>query len=197
MDRRRHSWSEERFAVVDCETTSADARRARPLAVAWVPIEAGRVRLAGAGYSLVRHEGAVPEAGMAIHRLRPPELARAPSAEAVAERVQTALEGRLLVAHGAWLERAVLRRLGVPVRRREVVDTLQLLRARERRTGERARTDYSLAAAAARLGLPVRRSHHAFGDALTTAGLFLALATWFADRTAPTLGELMRVGRMR
>ncbi|MGI8574459.1 MAG: 3'-5' exonuclease [Egibacteraceae bacterium] len=197
MDRRRRSWSEQRFLVVDCETTSANGRRARPLSVAWVPIDGGRLRLAGAGYSLVRHTEPVPPEGMAIHRLRPGELAGAPSAEAVAEGVREALEGRLLVAHGAWLVRAVLRRIGVRAGSRQIVDTLQLVRARQRRTSGPEATDYSMAAASSRLGLPVRRSHHAFGDALTTGTLFLALATWFADRTAPTLAELMRLGRMR
>lgn len=197
MDRRGGSWSQARFLVVDCETTSPRPRHARPLSIGWVPIDAGRLRLAGAGYSLVRTHAPVPEEGMAIHRLRPGELAAAPTADEVAERVRSALNGRFLVAHGAWLERAALRRLGLRVAVRDVVDTLQLLRQRERLRGERRHADYSLAAAAARLGLPVRRSHHAFGDALAAGTLFLALASWFAERTAPSLAELMRLGRMR
>jgi DNA polymerase III epsilon subunit-like protein len=37
--------------------------------------------------------------------------------------------------------------------------------------------DYALAAAAKRYGVPMERPHHALDDALTTAQLFLVLAT--------------------
>jgi DNA polymerase-3 subunit epsilon len=49
-----------------------------------------------------------------------------------------------------------------------------------------------LSHAARELGLPVHRPHHADGDALTTAQLFLALATRLNAREAQTVGSLAR-----
>jgi DNA polymerase III epsilon subunit-like protein len=53
----------------------------------------------------------------------------------------------------------------------------------------------SLTALAEELGLPVHRPHAADGDALTTAQVFLALATEL-DRSEPqTVGSLVSLGR--
>ena len=49
-----------------------------------------------------------------------------------------------------------------------------------------------LSDAARDLGLPVHRPHHADGDALTTAQLFLALATRLDAREPQTVGSLAR-----
>jgi DNA polymerase-3 subunit epsilon len=52
-----------------------------------------------------------------------------------------------------------------------------------------------LSVAARRLGLPVHSPHHAQGDALTTAQLFLALASRL-DRAPPqTVASLARLSR--
>jgi DNA polymerase III subunit epsilon len=52
-----------------------------------------------------------------------------------------------------------------------------------------------LSDAARRLGLPVHRRHHADGDALTTAQLFIALASHL-DRSEPqTIGSLARLSQ--
>jgi DNA polymerase III epsilon subunit-like protein len=45
------------------------------------------------------------------------------------------------------------------------------------------------------LGLPVHRPHHADGDALTTAQVFIALATHLDGFRAQTLGSLEAIGR--
>jgi len=47
---------------------------------------------------------------------------------------------------------------------------------------------------AERLGLPVFAEHDALGDALTTAQVFLAQATWLEQRGAGTLRGLLRAG---
>jgi len=47
------------------------------------------------------------------------------------------------------------------------------------------------------LGLPVHRPHHADGDALTTAQVFLALATHLDVLERQTVGSLESYGRKR
>jgi DNA polymerase-3 subunit epsilon len=66
-----------------------------------------------------------------------------------------------------------------------VVDTLGLARGLFEGGGN------SLAALAARLGLPAQTAHRALGDALTTAHLFLRLARrWEEERDTGSLAEL-------
>ncbi|MDP8977546.1 MAG: 3'-5' exonuclease, partial [Actinomycetota bacterium] len=53
----------------------------------------------------------------------------------------------------------------------------------------------NLTALAGRLGVPVHRPHHAFGDALTTAEVFLALATRLEAAGAGLVDDLLLLGR--
>jgi DNA polymerase III subunit epsilon len=74
-----------------------------------------------------------------------------------------------------------------------VLDTAVLARRVLRIDGGGEGEAIPLAAAADRLGLPVHRPHHADGDALTTAQLFIALASQL-DATEPqTVGSLARL----
>jgi DNA polymerase-3 subunit epsilon len=52
----------------------------------------------------------------------------------------------------------------------------------------------SLSELAGALGLPAERPHHALGDALTTAQVFLALATYLDGVRHETVGTLARAG---
>lgn len=190
-------WRRCDFLVVDFETTGLDARRAVPVSVGWVPVRGGSVVLGEAGYRRIHPPGGVPAASMRFHHLLPEDLADAPSARDVGALLRTALDGHLLVAHGAYLELGMLRRCGIVWPRSEVVDTLGLARSLDRLERRGVARDASLAAVAVRLGLPAHRPHHAFGDALTTAGVLLALATGLERHGAATRGALVRLGKSR
>ncbi len=171
---RRASWRERTYVAVDLETTTADPRRAKPLSLGWVRVREGRVRCGEAGYTLVRHHGPVPAASLPVHRLLPEHLGGGAAPDEVAAVLREALgQDGVLLAHGAPLEQAVLRRLGV--RPTSVVDTLNVVRRLDERAG-RSGADPRLPAAARRWGVPPLTAHHAFSDALTTALLLLALA---------------------
>jgi hypothetical protein len=88
----------------------------------------------------------------------------------------------------------VLRRHGVRLRG-PILDTRDLgeLLALERGVPSAAA---SLSELARSLGLPVRRPHHALGDALTTAQVFIALATHL-DEFAPQTVRSLAVARKR
>lgn len=184
-------WHDVSFLVVDFETSSLDPRRARPLSVGWVPVRGGRVVLADADYRPIHPDGQVSTESMGLHGLLPEDLRDAPSAAAVGLELGRALDGHLLVAHGAMMEVGMLRQCGIRVGRGDVVDTIRLTRRLDRLDGNRIDEDVSLGAAAARAGVPVLRPHHAFGGALTTAGLFLALATRMERHGAATRGGLV------
>src|SRR6476469_6118726 len=141
-------WRRSSFAVLGLEATGPDPRHDRLVSLAWVPVEGGKAVMAKA----------------AAAKIRPGRVALEPIVEA--------LTGRFVVAHGAWrhmgflsgvLEGAGLRLSG------QAIDTAVL--------AARAEISPGLSEAASAFGLPVHRPHEADGEALTTAQLFMALAS--------------------
>lgn len=186
-------WREAEFVAVDFELTGADPRRAAPVSVGWVVVRDGRVHLATGGYRVIRHNGDVPVESMRIHRLLPGDVAEGAPPGEVAALLRRATDGRLVVAHGAWMEREVLRRLGVE--RRPLVCTLAATRRLRVREGQRP-ASRSLTVTARDFGVPPLRAHHAFGDALTTALLLLAIAARIErERGRCLVDDLVKLGR--
>jgi DNA polymerase III subunit epsilon len=181
----RTSWRLASFVVVDLETTGLDPRRDEVLSFAAVPIEGGRILVGGTVTGLVRPESAPPASSIEIHGLRAADLAAAPPAPEGLAPLAAALRGRIPIAHAAWVERGFLRpqlralELRPP---RRIVDTRVLWRALCLARGEGDPGPRSLSALAAALGLPSHRPHVAEGDALTTAQVFLVLATHLEAR---------------
>jgi DNA polymerase III subunit epsilon len=189
---RRTPWREAAFCVVDVEATGLDPRRDAIIAWSAVPVDGGRVVLAGAREGLARPPGEVPAESIRIHGLRELDLAGAPAPEQAADALLEAMSGRVLVAHAAWVERAFLGRLlrarGARLRG-PVGDTSLLGRLWLSERDGRAPPTLSLAVLATALGLPVHRPHRATGDALTTAQAFIALAALLGDETVRSLAD--------
>ncbi len=186
-------WRDARLVALDVETTTVDARLAEPLSAGWVAVEGGHVRLATADYRVLRHGGPLPAAAVPIHGLLPEDVAAGEDPDDVAAVLAGALEGAVLVAHGAALERAVLERMGVPVPM--VLDTLAMVRRIDERGGQ-PDADPRLTAAARRHGVPALPAHHAFRDALTTALLLVTLVGGLEQqRGRVTLADLRALSR--
>jgi len=196
---RRGGWREARWAAVDLETTGLDPGADEIVSVAVVPIDGARALPGAALYREVRPRRRRPDATVRIHGIRPADLEQAPSLDAVLDELLEALSGRLLVAHAAFVERGFLEPAlavrGVALRG-EIADTRELGRVwlAEREPGAVA-PRLGLGELAARLGLPEHRRHHALGDALTTAQVFLALATHLEHRGRLPVGRLLRLQR--
>jgi DNA polymerase III subunit epsilon len=188
--------------VVDLETTGLDPGSDEIISFAALQIEGGRLRLDDALYELVRPRRMPDRDTILIHGLRKAELVDArPLAESL-DGLLEALTGRVMVAHVASIEQrflgAAFAENGISLIN-PVVDTAalaaELFRLRER--GSTA--PLGLTPLAQTLGLPVHRPHEADGDALTTAQVFLALATHldrFSPQTVGSLERLRRSGRM-
>jgi DNA polymerase III subunit epsilon len=176
----RLPWRDERFVSVDVETTGLDSRRDEIISFAAVPVEGGRVLAGDAVRGLVRPTSPPPGSSIEIHGLRAADLASAQPAPDALAPLAAAPRGRIPVVHAAWVERSFLgprlRPLGYRLPRR-IIDTAVLWRALCIERGEGDPGWRELAAVAEALGLPAHRSHEAEGDALTTAQVFLALAT--------------------
>jgi DNA polymerase-3 subunit epsilon len=164
------------------------------------------VRLDDARYELVRPNRMPDWDTIRIHGLREMDLEEAPPLEEDMDDLLDALTGRPIVAHVAEVEKsfleAALTTVGTELRN-PIVDTaglgMELRRLQDvapvRRgaapSGKFAVSSPGLSNLARSLGLPVHRPHHADGDALTTAQVFIALATHLERFEDPlTVGRL-------
>ena len=184
--------------MVDLETTGLDPGADEIISFAALHIERGRLRLDDALYELVRPRRMPERDTILIHGLREAELVDAPPLAESLDGLLEALTGRVMVAHVGSIEQSFLGaafaenglRLINPV-----VDTAalaaELFRLRER--GSPA--PLGLTPLAQTLGLPVHRPHEADGDALTTAQVFLAVATHLDQLSPQTVGSLERLRR--
>jgi DNA polymerase III subunit epsilon len=205
-------WREVTYTVIDFETTGLDPSRDEIISFAAVTVSDGKVRVGETRYELIKPKRMPDADTIRIHGLREIDLADAPP---LSERIDSLLEvltGRVLVAHVAEIERgflsAALQAHGLELRN-PVVDTSALaveLSRLERRPPAADRdearsgiaiTSPGLGELARSLALPVHRPHHADGDALTTAQVFLALATHLEAFHPGTLETLVRISRPR
>ena len=174
-------WREASFAVLGLEVTGPDPEHDEIGSVAWVPVEHGRAIIGEASETTVRP-------GRLEESLDP---------------VFDALTGRILVAHAAPVHvgflSATLNRLGVWLKG-PTLDTAVLAAWVPRRAAAEADRPQvavdaapRLSAAAAGMGLPVHRPHQASGEALTSAQLFMALASHLDQVLPQSVGSLARL----
>lgn len=188
-------WRDVTFGVIDFETTGLKPAADEIISFAVVTVAGGRVRLADARYQLVRPRRMPDGESIRIHGLRPPDLEDALPFSEILDGLLEAITGRALVAHIAAVERsflgAALDGHGLSLRN-PIVDTAALAAELERRTGgsSREREPVGLSDLARSFRLPVHRPHHADGDALTTAQVFLALATHLSRFEPLSVGEM-------
>ena len=195
----RTDWRAASWAVVDLETTGLDPATDEIIAIGVVPVDGGRARPGAALYRVVRPVRPPTAQSIRIHGIRPADLESAPPLGAILDELLAALTGRLLVAHAAFVERGFLEPAlaahGVPLRG-DIADTRALGRAwlSEVDHGTVAPL-LGLTELATRLGLPAHRPHHALGDALTTAQVFLALATHLEHRGRLAVKTVLQLGQ--
>jgi DNA polymerase III subunit epsilon len=196
LDRAATPWRQAHFCVVDLELSGL-ARRDEIVAFGAFPVDAGRVVAGGAVAGLVRPTRPLPGASVVVHGLRTQDLADAPAGPDALAPLLAAMAGRVIVAHHAWVERSFLSRAlarqGAALRG-PVVDTDALARLLARLDG-RPDPPRDLSDLAASLGLPAHRPHDALGDALTTAQLFVALATRLDAHRPETVASLAAARR--
>ena len=192
-------WREAEFLALDFEATGLNLKRDDVVSFGAVPIRGARIVIGEQRYSLVQPTRPIPPESSKFHVIRNQDLADAPSADEAAATLMSLLHGRVLLAHAAWVEAAFLRRLfrrhGVTFST-PIVDTAALARS----LGMRPRIDTHephLETLATELGVPVHDPHHALGDAVTTAQVFLVLASRMeTSRVAPlTVADLVNTSR--
>ena len=185
------SWRTASFAVVDLETTGLDPDVHEVLSIGVLDVVDGRIQVASAFYREVRPKVPPGSDTVVVHGIRPSQAARSGDPLEVGREVSERLRDRVLVAHVARIEQSFLSRWLRPLGwtpPRDVVDTDVLVRRWLARNRDLTMEEHvGLGAAAALFGLPEQARHHALGDALTTAQLFLALAHTQGDPSAQQL----------
>lgn len=174
----RTPWRDANWCAIDLELTGLDPGIDHVVAVGAVPIEAGRVILHGARYSLVATSRRSHPDAVRTHKLRVKDLEDAAPVDEAVDLVLDVLTDRIPVFHSAWVERAFLtpllrrRRLQMPA----AADTEALGRVWLRERDGVAPKGIALGRLAGILHQRAELPHHALGDALTTAQAFIALA---------------------
>jgi DNA polymerase III subunit epsilon len=198
LPRRDTPWREARYCVVDLELSGLDPRVHEIVSFCAIPVDDGRLRLAGSVHGLARPTRPLPEAAIRVHGIRAADLANAPPIAEAVRAILPVMSGRILVAHHASIERAflgrALRSAGVRMRG-PVIDTAVLARLW---IGERDGTvpaRMTLGALAGACGLPAHSPHTAVGDTLTTAQLFIATATQLDTLRRETIHSLATANR--
>jgi DNA polymerase III subunit epsilon len=194
--RGRTSWRDARWCALDLEMTGLDPRKDEIISFGAIPVEGGRIQLQATATGLLRPSREVGEASIPVHGIRDVDLSRAPSLKDGIDPLLDAIAGRVLVFHSAAIDRPFLKRAlrekGLRLRN-PFVDTelLGRLWLHERDGGLHRRL--SLGDLASALGLPAEHPHDSLGDALTTAQVFIAIATHLDAVRPETVGSLVRV----
>lgn len=194
---RSRPWFEASYAALDFETTGLDLRRDAIVSYGVVPLDGGRIQVAGSVHRLVRPAVPPSARSQTVHLLRPIDLAEAPPEPEAAADLRARLTGRFVLAWFADVEVHLLARaLGGSVAswRRRTIDVRNLAIAVEGQPAS-ARTahGYALTGTARRYGVPVAAPHEAYDDALVTAQLFLVLVGKLPRRPTPSIRELLEV----
>jgi len=193
-------WRAARWCAVDLEMTGLNPRTDEIMAIGAVPIDCGRVQLGGGMYTLVRASKRSQVGAVLVHKLRLADVVDAPSLDDAIDLLLSALAGRVPVFHTAAIESGFLERQFARrrVRLPAAADTEVLGRRwLAHRDGNAPAQGISLSGLAGALGQPAETPHHALGDALTTAKVFISLAS-LLDTVAPqTVGSLVAAGADR
>ena len=177
--------------AIDLEMTGLDPKHDRVLSAAWVPIDHGRLRLAGASHRLVSDAGPVG-ASATIHGIVDSACAQGETTADVLDALILALAGRVPLLHHAPLDLAFLNqilttRFGAGLKE-AAVDTARLEeRRRVRRQQPIAPGSLRLPALRRTYGLPAMSNHNALSDAIATGELLLAMTAG----NNPPLGDLL------
>lgn len=160
------------------------------LQAGWVPFTAASLPLADARSLDIRSERVLDETAVVLHGIGEERARKGMPVGDVLEILLSALAGKVVIAHGAAIERDCLRRstlsvYGRPIPARTICTMAVECKLNPTLNGAAA---YRLGATRARYNLPPHDLHSAIGDAIATAELFLAQLSRMPSET--TLGEL-------
>lgn len=186
------NWRDASYCALDLETTGLNLKSDEIIAIGTVQIRNSRILAQENFYREVRPHNLPSKKSVEVHGIRGVDLEIAAPIEELIPELVDQLNGRVLITHATWVEKAFLEPHlpGSGMRfPRKTIDTAALARAFGYAS---AQSDHepSLEFLARRMHLPAYAPHNALGDALTTAVVFLAQATEL-ERVKLAEGESM------
>ncbi|MCB2227668.1 MAG: 3'-5' exonuclease [Desulfarculaceae bacterium] len=195
------SAQEQRYVVVDLETTGLDPTKDRVVSVGAFRVVGGKIRLGDVFSELANPGRGIPVESIKVHGITPDNIRDARPAWEVFRDFLFYLGGDIVVAHYArfdmyFLNRVMRAQYGMRIQNL-VVDTVLMCRAihlepdpyGQKKGAKRCSLDFL----AARYGLEVPERHTALGDALATAMILQRLLPEMAAGGWSTLADLIAV----
>ena len=194
---------EVRYAVVDTELTSLDARSNRLLSIGAIAMDGTKIRIAEQFYTVVNPGVHVPAASVLIHKLRPNDVEQGIAPEVALAELREFIVGRVVVGHFVHIDMKALRKeLGDQQQElsNPAIDTAKVHRwilqnSPWREDLEQQMANINLAALAGIYNLDFHEAHHALDDAFVTARLWQKQISRLEAMKVATLGDLLRVAK--
>ncbi|MDH5473040.1 MAG: exonuclease domain-containing protein [Gammaproteobacteria bacterium] len=189
---RSQLFSNTRFLVIDCEMSGLNPKKCQLLSIGWVIIEHGRIVNATAKHLLVHADRGTGESSK-IHGLLDSNIAGAKSVATVLMLLMKLIPGSVLVFHHASLDLCFLQKAAVENFRCPLlfsyVDTMMIEKKRLHLQGNVK--GLRLAQCRQRYGLPDVMQHNALSDAVATAELLLAQASYLGKPENLRLSDML------
>jgi DNA polymerase III subunit epsilon len=195
---------DQRYVVMDLETTGLDPAKDRVVSVGAFRVVEGRIRLGEVFSELCNPGRDIPEESIKVHAIVPDMIRDARPAWEVFNDFLAFIDGDILVAHYASFDIYILN-LAMKARsgfalQNLVLDTVEMCRALLLKPDPYGvYSDFrkcSLDMLAQIYDLEVPERHTALGDALTTALVFQRFLQIMEQEGSGTLGDLIRIGAM-
>ncbi len=188
-----------RYVVLDTELTSLDAKSNRLLSAGAIGMRGGRIELSEQFYRVVNPGVETPAATVAIHGLRPADIASAEPVARVLEELAGFVGDAILVGHFVRIDVDALRKerpAGFLNASICTARTWRWLLRTSPLTDEvlRGLDHLDLDSVARAHSLEPKDSHHALGDAYLTAQIWQRMMPQLVTRGVTTLGHLRKSG---
>jgi DNA polymerase-3 subunit epsilon len=194
-----------RFAVIDTELTSLDARSNRLLSIGAIAMDGKKIRLGEELYRVVNPGVEVPRESVMIHRLRPGDIEQGIAPALAMAELREFTAGRVLVGHFFHIDLQAMRKelgdqcdeLANPAICTARVHRWLQRQGRCREDFEQEMERVDLEALANAYDLEFREAHHALEDAFLTARLWQKQMAKLQTMGVEKLRDVLRVARPR
>ena len=166
------------MVAIDFETTGLNCNADHLLSIGMVPFTSSIIDVDRASEVFINHGQYVKAESAKVNELTPGMLESGISLDAAMEHFIKSIAGKVVVAHGAWIERSFIKTYLLETYQLThfpcyFIDTLHIEKTWSFSGNHRIHKSYQLNDLRKHYGLPDYISHHAASDALSCAELFI------------------------
>ncbi len=188
----------ERFCVIDVETTGLNTKKDEIVAIAALPVEGFKIKFSERFFSLVKADRFEPKS-VKYHGITMSDLKYAPTFEDIAPKLLDLISNSIIVGYATYidvefLKRAFKKKLGIKLKVERYIDIaeVEVWLIRKRGMAVTFRLDFDSLLKMYGIGDGIR--HTALGDAYATSLIFLKQLSQLADYRLGVV-DLVRIGR--